>query len=101
MAAIIISMLQKCCEAIVQLFCGLLICYSLRQLKPMKGTLQKKLTGSSLHSHFLKKLFFAFAFERSIDLLVECTLTAVTVTCGTRDRYYGLWVQLRTLGKEF
>ena len=39
--------------------------------KPKKGTLQRKLTGNSLHSHLLKKSFFAFAFDRSIDLLVE------------------------------
>lgn len=66
----------------------------------IQGTLRKKLTGNSLHSHLLKKLFFAFASERSIiiDLLVECTFTAVTLTCDT-DRCYRLWVQLRTLGK--
>mgnify|MGYP000258916278 CR=1 FL=1 len=42
-----------------------------RQLKPKKGTLQKKLTGNSLHCHLLKKSLFSFAFDRSIDLLVK------------------------------
>ena len=31
----------------------------------------KETTVNSLHSNLLKKLFFAFAFDRSIDLLVE------------------------------
>ena len=98
-----ISTLQRRCKAIVWSFCGLLICYSFWQLKPKKGTLQKKLTGNSLHSHLLEKLFFAFASERSIiiDLLVECTFTAVTLTCDTCDKCYRLWVPLRTLGKGF
>jgi len=58
-----ISTLWRLCEAIVGSFCGLVICYSFRQLKPKKGTLQKKLTGNSLRSHLLKKSFFAFAFD--------------------------------------
>ena len=55
------------CGAIVGSFCGLLICYSFQQLKPKKGTLQKKLTVNSLHGHLFKKSFFVFAFDRLLN----------------------------------
>jgi len=66
-----ISTLRRHYEAIVRSFSGLLICYLFRQLKPKKGTLQKKLTVNSLHCHLLKKSLFPIAFDRSYDLLVE------------------------------
>lgn len=62
-----ISTLRRC-KAIVRSFCGLLKGYSLWQLKPKKGTLQKQLTVNSSPSNLLKKSFFYLHFK---DQLID------------------------------